>query len=158
MKMEFKLFNHNYLVYSDGTVYSIRRKKFISPVMGKRKSKYFTVKVPDRIKLHRLVAQLFIPNPSNLPEVNHLNGIKSDCRKENLQWCTKHDNYNHALENNLLSLKGERSGRSKLKEIDVLVIRDAIKAKFSNKQIADYFKINPSTICDIKSRKSWSHI
>jgi len=38
--------------------------------------------------LHRLVAKTFLPNPNNLPEVNHKNTIKTDCSLSNLEWCT----------------------------------------------------------------------
>ena len=51
--------------------------------------------------IHRLVATHFIPNPLNLPEVNHKDGIKANCRKDNLEWCTSQDNQNHALINKL---------------------------------------------------------
>lgn len=51
--------------------------------------------------IHRLVAKAFIPNPNELPEVNHLNGIKTDNSATNLEWCTHQDNVRHAYANGL---------------------------------------------------------
>lgn len=61
------------------------------------------------LKIHRLVAEVFIPNPNDLPEVNHIDGNKENNCVDNLEWCTHKENIQHALKNNLLN---DRSGNN----------------------------------------------
>ena len=55
---------------------------------------------PEAFSLHRLVAQYFIPNPLNLPEVNHKDRNKHNNHVSNLEWCTHADNMTHYKETN----------------------------------------------------------
>ena len=70
-------------------------------------------------RINRLVAQAFIPNPNNLPEVNHKNEDKTDNRVENLEWCSKSHNVNHGTRNKRAAekLKGKKHSEEHNKKI-----------------------------------------
>mgnify|MGYP003510690811 CR=1 FL=1 len=134
--------------------------KFISKAISK-KGYYKLVlanKTKKYVEVHRLVALAFIPNPENKPCVNHINGIKTDNRIENLEWVTYSENSIHAYKNGLqLCKKGESSTYVKLKEWQVLEIRQNTN-KLTKRQLSELYNISKSVIGNIRNRNIWKHI
>lgn len=98
--IESKAIYDNYIIYSDGRLWSKRRNIYIKPHDPGKGYLQYRMKVGRGyvIKLaHRLVAESFIPNPEHKKTVNHKNRIKNDNRIENLEWCTQSEQMFHAL-------------------------------------------------------------
>lgn len=108
-------------------------------------------------RVHRLVAENFIANPLNLPEVNHKDLDTMNNCVENLEWVTAEENNLHAL---LLGSRkrGERASNSKLTEVDVVVIKRELLVSKTNKEIANIFGVHPGTIQCIRTGRNWSHV
>ena len=109
--------NYNgYQATNTGRIFSKKKNKFLVPCSNQtgylRVCLYVNGK-PTVQKVHRLVAFAFLQNDNDYKEVNHINGIKTDNRVENLEWCNHTHNMREAFKNNLIPPRKANSGSFK---------------------------------------------
>ena len=128
------------------------------PVKGQPNGKgYLRVCISGKLQfIHRLVAQRYIPNPENKPQVNHIDGNKCNNSVENLEWVTNKENRKHAVEKHL-HLGGEDCPWAKLSANDVKEIR-AKYPNLSQARLAEMYHVSPITIHDIVKGKTWKQL
>lgn len=110
------------------------------------------------IKVHREIAKAFIPNPNNLPQVNHNDGNKENNTVSNLEWSTNIDNAHHAIEHGLFKnsfLATKKANEERKKPIvatkdDVSILFDSIneasrELKLNRRQIQNVLKHDRNT-------------
>jgi hypothetical protein len=142
-----------------------------SKVGGKADNQYMRVAISLKrvgqgmryCKVHRLVAEAFIPNPENKPEPNHIDGDKSNNRVDNLEWATKTEQMKHAI--NVLGFNpskyaanpqpGETNGHHKLTEAMVIMIRESEKSAYA---LAKELGMDRNHISEVRLRRFWAHL
>lgn len=150
----------NYLVSNYGRVKSIYKsgKARIKKPLLRCDYLYVNLYNVDRGKhftIHRLVAQAFIPNPEDKPEVNHQDGHKMNCYVGNLEWTTAKENIQHAFDNGLRGA-GENVYNAKLTNEQVQYIRQNPDC-LTQEQLAEQFGVTPTTIGYVQVGKSYKN-
>jgi hypothetical protein len=159
--------------YSASDTGEIRRDK---PVKGHHKAgqclaqgedrygyKQTSISVSGRqrtVTVHRLVALAFLGDPPpDKPQINHKNGVKTDNRPENLEWCSVGHNIRHAFALGLNTARsGEASTSSKLTEDKAAEILSRKRVRGLGVVWAREFGVTPGAISMLLKRKTWKHL
>lgn len=148
-----------YEVSNLGRVKSLNKNKknknfkfqILKPILNNRGYNMITIDGKMQ-KLCRLILKSFTEDSSL--QVNHKNGIKTDDRLENLEWCTASENIIHAYKNNLIK-KGSLHHKSKLSEKKA---KQIFFDERSERDIAKDYGISQATVNRIKRKITWAHI
>lgn len=140
----------DYEITEKGEVYNKKWNRFVKPQPNGKG--YLRVMICGKKRfVHRLVAEKYIPNPSNKPQVNHKDGNKLNNCVDNLEWVTNSENRKHAVANGLHS-HGECS-YAKLTYEDVCYIRN--HPDETRNEIAEKYHISPSHVSAIRNYRTW---
>ena len=101
-------------------------------------------------KVHRLVAEAFIPNPIGKPQVNHIDSKRTNNKVENLEWVTPRENKLHSVKKGL----GTKATTEKAKRIRSLYS----SGEYTQEEIGKRFGMDQSNVSYIVNRKTWNHV
>lgn len=109
------------------------------------------------IRIHKAVAETFIPNTMNYSDVNHKDGIKTHNNLENLEWCTHSENMKHAYRTGLADARhGESAANSKFTNEQANLIREICSnSNCSHRELARIFGIAHTVIDRIVTRQTY---
>ena len=146
-----KLTLDDYIITTDGKV--INKITGHEQALSPNNKGYLRARIGGKYYfVHRLVAELYIPNPENKPQVNHIDGNKLNNSVENLEWVSNDENRTHAVDLQLHAY-GERVSSAKLNWDKVNYIRS--HTNMSNNELAQMFGVTPRTIRLVKNYQTW---
>ena len=146
-----KLDLSDYIITEQGDVVNKRTGRKLKPQPNGKG--YLRVGIGKKLMfVHRLVAEKYVPNPDGKPQVNHIDGDKTNNRAENLEWVSNSENRKHAVKNGY-QVHGEQCPWAKLTEADVSIIR-SLPDK-THTELAEQFGVSVSTIRDVRYFKTW---
>lgn len=151
-----------YMVNNIGQVMNATTGKLLRSSIGRGYVRFHIVPIPGgtlrSIFAHRLVAQAFIPNPENKPQVNHINGNKQCNWVGNLEWCTAKENIDHAERMGLRHIRGVEAGGCIHTEDEIRKICELFEQGETPKHISEKLGIPKHTVSNIKNGINWVHI
>lgn len=150
------------LTYSDGRKYQYKGKVLkvnVNKVCGARMVHLYLNQSREALLLHRLVAVAFIPNPSNKPEINHINGDRSDNSVSNLEWATRAENMEHGFRTGLINNTGTNHGNNVYPDEQIREVKRLLKeGSLTQKAIAEVTGVKKGTVEQIAQGRQWRHI
>ena len=128
-----------------GTSHCLQQKgKVLKPM---KSWDYLAVELRGKaVKIHKLVANCFIPNPENKPQVNHIDGNKYNNNATNLEWCTHSENMQHALRTGLRVMPKGLRCNAKLSLAMIHRIKTLSEIEYSPNEIATIFDVSRETV------------
>ncbi len=153
----------NYLICEDGSVYNSITKRYCTQKTNEFGYKTVTVResLDSKwmwVRVHRLVAETYLPNPDSKREVNHIDCDKSNNNLSNLEWVTSKENKEHARSNGLYKMCGEDSYNATLTNQQVHNICQDIQDGLTNKSISEKYGIHKDRVSDIRIGRRWKEI
>ena len=163
-------FEDRFQISNLGNIYSKKNKKQLVQGTSKTGYKVLSTRIGGKngiykcFKVHRLVAQAFIPNPENKPFVNHIDGNKLNNHVNNLEWCTNQENIKHAYDTGLLDLTHLQEFNKKARKLtkeEVYFVRKHYTPRhkeYGARALGRKYNVDKNTILDILSFKAYKDI
>lgn len=158
---DIKGFKGLYKVSNLGNVYSFKIEKKMKlhiPEKGYQTVNLFKNKKYKSFKVHRLVAQAFIPNPENKPQVNHIDHNRLNNVASNLEWCTAKENTTASILVGKNGQCGEDHPNAKASEKDVIRVCELLQEGMRSCDAADEVGISRGIVNKIRTNQAWLHI